>query len=86
MSGTQRKGLTVRQWERAIAAEMRASMAAEKLTQKDLVGLFTSRDPGWLARRMSGDVPFSAAQFVVLCEFLGWDMTEFLARAAKWEE
>ncbi len=70
MSGTVPKGLTVRQWERAIAAEVRASMAADKRTQKDLVGLFTSRDPGWLAPRMSGDVPFSAAQFVILCSSL----------------
>jgi transcriptional regulator with XRE-family HTH domain len=76
-----RKRLTEEQWQEAIAAELRATLAARKIMQKDLSRALGVRDPSWISRRLSGEIPISAATLLVISDFMDEDIDAVLSRA-----
>ena len=75
------KRLTEEQWQRAIAAELRATMARKQILQKDLSRAIGETDPSWISRRLSGSVPISAATLVVVADYMDEDITAVMTRA-----
>ncbi len=56
-----------------IAAEVRAELARQRKTQGDLATAL-GLTPHTIGRRLSGDVPFSAAEVAVAAKWLGVDV------------
>src|SRR4249920_1485209 len=75
------KRLTEDQWQQAIAAELRATMAAKQIMQKDLMRALGVTDPSWISRRLSGTVPISAATLLVVADYMDEDITTVMSRA-----
>jgi transcriptional regulator with XRE-family HTH domain len=75
------KRLTEDQWQQAIAAELRATMAAKQIMQKDLMRALGVSDPSWISRRLSGTVPISAATLLVVADYMDEDITQVMSRA-----
>lgn len=63
-----------------IAAEVRAEMARQGLTQQALANKLGCNQP-YLSRRMTGAVPFDVAELVELAEALGVPLAQFLPAA-----
>jgi transcriptional regulator with XRE-family HTH domain len=76
-----RKRLTEEQWQVAIAAELRATMAAKRVMQKDLMRALGVSDPSWISRRLAGTVPISAATLLVVADYMDEDITAVMTRA-----
>jgi transcriptional regulator with XRE-family HTH domain len=66
----------------AIAAEVRAEMARQRKTQRDLSAALGGMDPAAVSRRVRGERPFLAEELVMVAE--AWDVSpaRFLAAAA----
>ena len=75
------KRLTRDQWQQAIAAELRATMAAKQILQKDLMRAIGVTDPSWISRRLSGSVPIDAATLLVVADYMDEDITAVMSRA-----
>lgn len=60
-----------------VAAEMRAEVARQQLTQSQL-GERMSRPQWWVSRRLTGAVPFTTEELVMFAEALGVPVTRFL--------
>jgi transcriptional regulator with XRE-family HTH domain len=75
-----RKRLTEAEWQTALAAELRATMAAKKIMQKDMLRVL-GVEQSWLSRRLSGDVPISAATLLVISDYMDEDITQVMSRA-----
>ena len=78
-----RKTLTQDEWQAAIAGQLRAEMAAERILQKDLMRVLGVTDPSLVSRRLNGLVPISAAELMVVADYIGVDITVFLTRAKE---
>lgn len=60
-----------------IAAEVRAEVARQSLTQQQLADRLGEQQ-WWVSRRLTGLVPFEAAELVRVAEALGVPVTQFL--------
>jgi transcriptional regulator with XRE-family HTH domain len=60
-----------------IAAEVRAEVARQQLTQQQL-GERMGRPQHWISRRLTGDVPFTADELVTFAAALGVPVSRFL--------
>jgi transcriptional regulator with XRE-family HTH domain len=76
-----RKRLTRDQWQQALAAELRATMARKQILQKDLSRAIGETDPSWISRRLSGSVPIDAATLLVIADYMDEDITAVMTRA-----
>lgn len=69
-------------YNHAIAAEVRAVMARERIQQKELYETF-GWDRSYLGKRMSGQVGFSIPDLTKICDYLGVDMGALIGRAKR---
>jgi transcriptional regulator with XRE-family HTH domain len=65
----------------AIAAEVRAELARQQLTQRDVAKMLGMLQPS-VQKRLAGDVPFRAEELVMLAAALGVPVDRFLPVAA----
>ena len=61
-----------------IAAEVRAEMARQRITQTQLAREVFSSYPQFIQARVSGRVPFGAWDLVRVADYLGVDVVQFL--------
>lgn len=72
--------LTEDQWQAAIAAEVRAQMAARRITDRQLAARL-GIETHVLSKRKLGRVPFRLGEFLKICDIMGADVTEVLMSA-----
>ena len=69
-------------YNHAIAAEVRAAMALERVQQKQIADYF-EWDRNYLGKRMLGQVPLGIPDLTKICEYLDVDMGDLLRRARQ---
>lgn len=67
---------SVDEHEQRVAAEVRAEIARQRITEDQLAVVFAQHQT-WVSRRKTGKVPWSAGQLVVLADYMGVPVEQF---------
>src|SRR5664279_3644273 len=72
---------SIKEFDAAIAAEIRAEIGRQRSVQSVIALEAFGRPQQWLNRRLNGEVAFTAAEVLTIAEWLGVDAIDWIKTA-----